>query len=92
MDGVFGSKGESSTVPVSKALLDLAYIWSLFVHTYFIRCTKRESEVDFWGMCLCDSWCNCPSVTAVSSDAELVRMLLVQEVKPRSDKLNLTRL
>ena len=82
----------SQAVPVSKALLDLAYILSLFVHTYFIHCTKRESEVDFWGMRLCASRHNCLSVTAVSSDAELVRMLSVQEAKPSSDKRNLTRL
>ena len=82
----------SQAVPVSKALLDLAYILSLFVHTYFIHCTKRESKVDFCGMRLCASRHNCLSVTAVSSDAELVRMLSVQEAKPSSDKRNLTRL
>lgn len=79
----------SEAVPDSKAL-DLASMVILFVHTYFI--SKKESEVDFWDMCLRASWHDCLSDTAVSSNAELLRMLLVQEAKPSSDKLNFTLL
>lgn len=68
-------------------------IWLIFgalLYVLILYAAPRGSQVDFWGMCLCDSWRNCLSVSAVSSDAELVRMLLVQEAKPSSDKLNLT--
>lgn len=77
----------SEAVSDSKGLLDLAYIWSPFVHTSFILYPRRESEVDFW-----DVRYNCLSDSAVPNNAELVRMLEIREAKPSSNTLTLTPL
>lgn len=67
----------SEAVSESKGLLDLAYIWSPFVHTSFILYTKRRVGGEFPTL-----WNNCLSDIAVPSNAELVRMLEIREANP----------